>query len=116
MEPSMQIPAPDGDELRWGDDKPDEMSPQEAAAAFDTALNEIAADPAFRQPDGSAVFMVGELVDRYRFRSRAWFSGRLKEAAAAELVIPPGLVLERTGEVTGQYRVRRLDNVTTLAK
>jgi hypothetical protein len=87
------------------DEPPEAPSPEAAAEAFDRALRAVAADTSLHDRTGTAVFMVGDLVDRYPFRSRSWFSTRLSDLVEGKLVIPPGLALDR-GEKTGQYRIR----------
>lgn len=101
-------PAP-GDELTWSDDKTAAPTPEAAAEAFDQALREIAEDPGLRDaanPD-DVLFQVADLVARYKFRSRPWFSERLTDAAEGRITVPPGLALCRE-EKPGHYRIRRL--------
>jgi hypothetical protein len=109
IDPTRPLPpvGPD-DELTWDDGKKEPPSEQTAAEAFDQALREIAADPDLRDPQDPAtvVFQVGTLVDRYKFRSRPWFSERLSACADGRLVVPPGMHMCR-GDKPGQYRLTR---------
>jgi hypothetical protein len=110
IDAGQPIPPPDpGDELTWSDDKTAAPTPEAAAEAFDQALREIANDPSLRdreRPD-DVLFQVADLVGRYKFRSRPWFSERLTDAAEGRVTVPPGLVLCRE-EKPGHYRIRRL--------
>lgn len=109
IDPTQPIPPPDPqDELTWDDGKTAAPSEKDAADAFDQALREIAADPDLRDPQDpqTVVFQVGTLVDRYKFRSRPWFSARLSACADGRLVVPPGLHMTR-GDKQGQYRLTR---------
>lgn len=108
IDPSQPIPPPPGDDgLEWGrEPAPDRES---ALEAFERALNEVAADESLRDPaaDDAVVFQVGTLVDRYKFRSRPWFSDALTNMIRGDLTVP-GLILERT-DVAGRYRLHRTE-------
>lgn len=111
---SRPLPTVAGDdELNWADK--DAAPDREAAlAAFERALNEIANDQRLRDADHPdvVVFNVGVLVERYKFRSRPWFSDHLSSLAEGELKIP-GLALSRTDK-TGFYRLERLADVVAI--
>jgi hypothetical protein len=118
IDPQKAVPPPAaGDEMSWGDDKASAPTPEAAAEAFDQALREIAEDPSLRDPENpdTVLFQVGTLVDRYKFRSRPWFSGRLTDAAEGKVTVPPGLALSRAlDKSAGYYRIRRLAVVAAI--
>jgi hypothetical protein len=118
IDPQQPVPPPaPGDEMSWGDDKTSAPTPEAAAEAFDQALREIAEDPGLRDPENpdAVLFQVGTLVDRYKFRSRPWFSGRLTDAAEGKVTVPPGLALSRAlDKPAGYYRIRRLAVVAAI--
>jgi hypothetical protein len=106
IDPGRPIPPPaGGDGLEWGREQaPDRET---AIEAFERALTEVAADESLRDPssDDAVVFQVATLVDRYKFRSRPWFSEALTAMVEGEQTFP-GLILERT-DVAGRYRLHR---------
>ena len=106
IDPSQPIAAPPADDLSWGDDKKFAPTREDALKAFERALNEIANDETLRDGDDTGVtFQVALLVDRYKFRSRPWFSEQLTELVDGDRSFP-GLTLSRTGKV-GEYRLTR---------
>lgn len=117
IDPTQPVPPPAaGDELSWAPDKAAAPTAEAAAEAFDQAIQEIAADPDLRDkadPD-TVVFQVDTLVERYKFRSRPWFSKRLTDCADGKITIPPGYTLTRSDK-PGHYRLQRLATVTALS-
>jgi hypothetical protein len=115
VDASQPVPPPSPrDEVSWGDSKASAPTPEAATEAFDQALREIAEDPALRDKENpdDVLFQVADLVARYKFRSRPWFSERLTDAAEGRITVPPGLALCREDK-PGHYRIRRL--ATTVA-
>lgn len=113
IDPSRPVPPPPPDDLNWAD-KEAAPTREVALAAFERALREVAADEGLRDPDDDSVvlFQVGTLVDRYKFRSRPWFSETLTALVEGDLSFP-GLVVDRTDR-SGQYRLQCLAEVVAI--
>lgn len=115
IDPAVDVPAEPGDDLEWGDDKPEAPTRELAVAAFDKALLELSGDPALRDPadpSGQTVIISPALLlERYPFRERPWFSAELSLLADGERIAPPGLSLSRAEDLglrAGKYRLNRL--------
>jgi hypothetical protein len=114
LDPTKPLAAdpPGTPEVTWTN-PPAAPSPEAAAEAFDRALFQLAADPTlWDQSTGEVVFQVATLVERYKFRTRPWFSIRLSDVVEGRTQVkdpttgqPANLTLER-GDKTGQYRMR----------
>lgn len=112
-ETNPSIPLEDVDEgrINFSEIKPWAATPEEAAEAFDGALRRLSTDSELRDPEdnSSAIFSVSTLVNRYKFRSRPWFSERLSDMADGEIEAPNGLQLTRAEDVgPGHYRLTNL--------
>lgn len=107
---SRPVPIPPNDGTSWAD-KDAAPDKETALAAFERALGELARDEKLRDRDDPdvVVFQVSDLVDRYKFRSRPWFSEHLSAAAEGHLRLP-GLALSRTDK-PGAYRLEHLADV-----
>jgi hypothetical protein len=113
----LESPLPPGsdDEISWEDPRPAPRSRTDALLAFHAALRELIEIPELRDPrdpDGNTVIVTaGEIVDRYPFRSRPWFSEILSEMAEGAVTPPPSMSLARADDYPpheGRYRLRRL--------
>lgn len=99
----------EAEEITWRN-PPEAISKAAADEAFDRALFELAADPdLWDARRGCVVFMVGTLAERYKFRTRPWFSKRLSELKEGKAQVrhpvtrqPVNAYLE-DGDKTGQY-------------
>lgn len=112
-----EIPPLDpADDIEFQSDKPDEpVDPVEAQIRFDEALREVAADPAFRNPEDptgrSAVFRTSQLQRKYPFRVRSWYSQMLRDMVNGDRICPPGLRIERLPDSEpGWYLLSRTDD------
>jgi hypothetical protein len=113
IDPDRPVPPPpdadDGIDLTGG--KPEPSSREEAEAALDKALREMAADTTLIEPgdENHIVFRVSQLQRRYPFRVRSWFSPRLASMADGERECPPGYRLEKLPDRRGEgwYRMNR---------
>lgn len=105
---------PAGHSLSWTDPRPDPASRGEAIAAVRVALLELAAQPGLADPDNrdAVLFQVGHLSDRYRYKSRPWFSGTLSDMADGKIDPPPGWSLSIAAEFPVHKRHYRLQRVT----
>lgn len=99
------IPEPTGPVMEFGG-KLDAVSQEEAERAFDALIRTMAYE------ENRDSISVNDVVQRYPYRSRPWMSRRLSAVANGDLVIDPGLVLERT-ETAGLYEVRILATAST---
>jgi hypothetical protein len=112
VDTSKPIPPPAADDLSWAD-KDAAPTREVALDAFRRALEEIADDGSLvDDDDDGVVFQVATLVDRYKFRSRPWFSDNLTAAAEGRLDLP-GLRLSRVvddGAKPGTYRIERVSD------
>lgn len=110
IDPTVPVPPPASDEIEvtWTS-RAAAPTAEAAAEAFDLALRDLAGtdDPKLRDPaDPEAVlFGPGDLLERYPFRSRPWFSERLSSVIEGRVVVPPGLHVERTGDPKVPYRL-----------
>jgi len=104
VDPAQPLPAHHGPDHPFTDARPDAATQEEAEAAFDAVLRELAAEG---RPQGT----VTDLLDRYPYRSRTWFSRRLSAVAEGVIVAPPGLVLARTDR-NGVYDLYQLATTT----
>jgi hypothetical protein len=100
-------PAPDSIELPI-DEKPEAKTREDALAAFRQALAEMASDDSL--PDGEnggVAFSVKDILARYSFRSRPWFSETLTAIVDGDVELD-GIVLTRTDK-PGMYELQLAD-------
>lgn len=114
IDPRAPIPVPPLDGIDLSGGKPDPQTREEAEAALDRALQQMATDTTLVEPgdENHIVFRVAQLIARYDFRTRSWFSPRLLSMAAGERECPPGYRLERLTDRRGEgwYRMNRFPN------
>lgn len=101
QDPMQAIPEPNGPDVQFGGVKPEAVSQEVAENTFDELVRTMAIR------EGRDSLTVNDVVQRYPYRSRPWMSKRLSAVANGEVVIDPGLVLERT-DVPGRYDVKLL--------
>lgn len=97
--PATPIAPWTGVDMKFGS-KPEALTQQEAEDAFDEVLRSMV-------DEGIEEFQVDDLVKRYPYRQRPWASKRLSRMCNGELVLPPGMSLERM-DTLGRYRIEHL--------
>jgi hypothetical protein len=117
VNPQAEVPPPPDDvaDVPIDDGKPEAASPEEAQLRFDEAVRHALTREELRDPDdptgNSVIIRTGQLQRLYPFRARSWYSPMLREMAEGKRVCPPGIVIEKLPDRTGEgwYRIRRTD-------
>lgn len=115
---SLPLPLPPADDdVTFEDPKPAAMSRDQALRALHQALLDLSGDPMFRDPadptGNTAIVQIDDIVQRYPFRTRPWFSDEVKAMATGQRTPPPCLSLEHAedlGARAGKYRLRRVED------
>lgn len=74
-----------GDDTSWEDDRPDAPDRATAILMFHEGMRTMAVDPALRADPADAdarLLQIGDIVDRWTFKSRPWFYAIVKDTVA----------------------------------